>query len=149
MPKLPPDHPEQQPYPSGEAIAGAKQWAHDEDPRMGCWFCGHPSVALAPRHSGGDEDVPAHWLPVCEQHLEHWHDEVDAGEALPIVPRFGVSLNREQATAARHALIDPYGDLRFVPAGTGAMELTREAADALETGLRALNHRLESEDDND
>jgi hypothetical protein len=82
-----PDHAEKQPYPSTKACVHADFMAEGgHDPRLGCWFCGNPSVALAGRHSGGDVDVPAHWLPVCDKHLEGWFDDLPTDEErLPIL----------------------------------------------------------------
>lgn len=130
---------EVQPYPSKYAINNAqiRHATHGDDPRFACWFCGDPSVAIAPRHSGGDLDVPAHWLPVCEHHCEHWHDEVDAAERMPIIPRNGVVLSKEQAETL-------YTDLRYDMDNGRYDAATTEAYDAIEAALRTLNEELES-----
>lgn len=121
---------ETQPYPGGLARTRA---AALEDPRLGCWFCGEEATALAPRHSGGDDDVPAHWLPVCEHHEAHWHNQAGAGERLPIIPRNGVALTVEQARAL-------HAELRYdADNGNIEDEVALEAYEAIETGLRALN----------
>jgi hypothetical protein len=138
MPKI--ERPERQPYPSSEAVAGTKRWA-EEDPRLGCWFCGDPSVALAPRQSGGDEDVPAHWLPVCQDHVASWHDETDAAERLPIIPRFGVMLTNEQALAIYAAVRDDSGANRA--SLNYEVDGMDEALDSLAIGLRAMGHAIE------
>lgn len=85
---------------------------HDgKDHRLDCWFCGEPSSALAPRHTGGDTDVPCHYVPVCVMHAAHWYDEVPEDDQLPMVPREGVILLPEQAEAALETLrVAPWPD---------------------------------------
>lgn len=75
--------PERQAYPGEQAARAARELP---DPRFGCWFCGTQAIAIAPRHSGGDVDVPAHWLPVCQRHRDQWQNETDAAEIMPILP---------------------------------------------------------------
>lgn len=59
------------------------------DPRVCCQFCfKHGSklvtaTRIAPQHSGGDEDRPATWVPVCDPHHEHWYDDIDEERILP------------------------------------------------------------------
>lgn len=102
------------------------------DPRLDCWFCpGVTSVALAPRHSGGDEDCPAHWVPVCQRHMEQWHNEIDAEERLPIIPRNGVALSVKQAGEVT-ALFD------YLATTDRWDDDLQDVAEAIETGLRAL-----------
>lgn len=104
--------------------------ARADDARMECWFCpGVQSVALAPRHTGGDEDRPAHWVPVCDRHYEQWHNEVDAAERLPIIPRVGVVLSVEQAgTLTTH--------FDYLSQTNAWDEDFQEIAEAIDTGLR-------------
>lgn len=114
------------------------------DPRLACWFCGQESVALAPRHSGGDVNLPSHWLPICEDHIKGWKDEEDMGDGLPVIPRNGVALSKEQAESVL-ARISYYVENNDV----GVDEAEVDAYHALATGLAALNTELESEHDND
>lgn len=130
-----------QPFPSSYAITSATllQIQLGADPRFGCWFCGDPCVAIAPRESSGNDSVPAHWLPVCGHHCEHWHDETDAAERMPIIPRDGVRLSREQAEVVE----------RVMSHGILMGEAALDALAAIRVGLRALMDRPESEDDPD
>lgn len=129
---------EVQPYP---VMPGPLDPQRDsEDARYECWF--HPAVAavaLGGRHSGGDLDAPAHWLPICEACAKTWHDDVDEDERLPLIPRNGVALSAEQAEAvlARLSYYVENND-------ESVDEAERDAYDALATGLRALNDQLES-----
>lgn len=61
------------------------------DDRLSCWIDGERAVAVAPRHSGGDTDRAAHWIPVCEEHAERWHDETANDEQLPLFALPGAS----------------------------------------------------------
>jgi hypothetical protein len=55
------------------------------DPRLCCEFHhDRPATHLAPRHKGGDVDVPCEYTPICAEHVEDWREDVDADEALPI-----------------------------------------------------------------
>lgn len=72
---------EVQPYPSSDACLRAER---NPDPRLSCWFDGKPATHVAPRHSGGDVDVPAHWLPVCADHAEAWFHRTPEDERLPL-----------------------------------------------------------------
>jgi hypothetical protein len=122
---------EQQPYPCKAACETARA---SEDPIFGCWFCGTPSVALAARYSGGDEDIPAHWLPVCATHLKGWHDDVADEDALPVIPREGVGLTFPLVRALLAALLDDDGMTR--DAVNDEVEDLDEAITALQVGLR-------------
>lgn len=130
-------------YPDDEAIEHARRLQRDEgkDPRFACWFCGEASVALAPTHSGGDEDVPAHWLPVCQSHRDQWHSGIDAAERMPIIPRDGVALSKDQAESASDAI----QEWLATDMSGQDNDLMVDARDAIRTGLLALN-KLESED---
>lgn len=56
-----------------------------KDRRTNCWFCpGVTAVAVAPRHSHGDTDIPAHWVPVCASHRDDWYSYVPKDERLPM-----------------------------------------------------------------
>lgn len=135
-------HDEQQPLPSSAAREVTRNLGPDDgDPRMRCWFDGAPAVALAPRNSGGDLDIPAHWLPVCQHHADHWHDETEASERLPLIPRNGVGLTVEHAAVLYAAICDDHGDFRdFVNQDLDALE---EAVDSLHASIRA-SRELES-----
>jgi hypothetical protein len=56
------------------------------DPRLCCEFCDEPTRAtmLAPQHTGGDVDRPAHWVPVCDEHFANWYADVGEDERLPV-----------------------------------------------------------------
>lgn len=41
------------------------------------------AVKVAPQWTGGNEDEPATWIPVCAYHFEHWFDRCDENEKLP------------------------------------------------------------------
>lgn len=107
------------------------------DPRLSCWFDGSPSVALAPRHSGGDVDRPAHWVPVCQHHADHWHDETDEAEHLPLIPRFGLALFTDQARALLAAICEDSGDFR--DSVNQEVDGLHDAVSALVAGLRAYD----------
>jgi hypothetical protein len=119
------------PYPNPDAIARAKTLP---DPRFGCWFCGAESVAIAPRHSGGDTDVPCHYIPVCTTHAADWYDDVPSGEEMGMIPRDGVFLTREQAESA-------LGRLSYYVDNNDASvdEAEIEAVNALAAGIRGLD----------
>lgn len=70
-----------QPHPPSDAALAA---AHNADPRLSCWFDGKPATHVAPRHSSGDLDIPAHWLPVCTTHADQWFFDTPEDERLPI-----------------------------------------------------------------
>jgi hypothetical protein len=55
-----------------------------DDARLTCWLDGEPAVAVAPRHSGGDIDCAAHWIPVCLNHALSWWDQTARDERLPM-----------------------------------------------------------------
>lgn len=111
----------------------------DIDARTECWFCpGVQAVALAPRHTGGDEDEPAHWIPVCEEHLARWHDEVDAHERLPIIPRWGVGLSKEHAEAIYAAICEDTGEMR--DSVNQEVDGLADALDSLQVSLNALEN---------
>jgi hypothetical protein len=77
------------------------------DPRLSCKFCfvngGTVVMAsrIAPQHSGGDEDKPAGWVPVCEAHYSDWYEEIDRDDRLPsfMVAADPIVLTRVQAEA--------------------------------------------------
>lgn len=119
-----------QPYPSHAAADAA---AATEDPLFGCWFCGAPSVAIAARYSGGDEDVPAHWLPVCATHLENWHADVPDEDSLPVIPREAVALTGQQARVILAAILEDGGYLR---------ECVNQEVDGLDDAITALQSAL-------
>lgn len=55
------------------------------DPRLCCKFHrDRPAKYLAPQHVGGDEGIPAMWVPVCEDHIANWYDLFPGDERLPI-----------------------------------------------------------------
>lgn len=116
---------------------GPNYGTDDPDPRLGCWFCATPSVALAPRHTGGDLDLPSHWLPVCQDHLAVWFEEVPEDERLPVIPRFGVVLLRPQAEAVRDTLKYGMDNGKWRDDDADDAELI-DAYDALEVGLANL-----------
>lgn len=35
-----------------------------------------PATRLAPRHTGGNDDEPAEWIPICEAHVAGWYDDM-------------------------------------------------------------------------
>lgn len=128
-----------QPYPASRACIVARA---TEDPLFGCWFCGNPSVALAARYSGGDEDVPAHWLPVCATHLENWHADVPDEDSLPVIPREAVALTARQAHVILAAVLEDGGYLRECV--NQEVDGLDDAIDALQSALRFINPELES-----
>lgn len=113
---------------------------HDgQDHRHDCWFCGEASVAIAPRHTGGDIDVPCHYVPVCQSHLDGWHADLPEDERLPVIPRDGVILSKEQAMAVRlrmHVAIDDDHSGRPIEPEIGRTDI--EAIRALDLGLANL-----------
>lgn len=110
------------------------------DARLECWFCpGVESVALAPRHSGGDEDVPAHWLPVCEEHLAGWFGRIEnspipADERLPLIPRDGIALTVSQAQ-------ELHARLRFFADEGQLDDADLDVLDTIEVGLSHFNYK--------
>ncbi len=50
---------------------------------MACKFCldwsneVRPAEVVAGQYTGGDDDLPATWVPVCGYHFVSWFDEVD------------------------------------------------------------------------
>ncbi len=59
------------------------------DPRLCCKFCLNweskyvSATRIAPQHTGGDEDIPATWVPVCEEHYKDWDEGVADDDTLP------------------------------------------------------------------
>lgn len=108
------------------------------DPRLSCEICREPSIALAPRHTGGDVDVPAHWVPVCQSHLDRWFDDVTPDERLPVIPRFGLALFVDQARNLLAAICEDNGDFR--ESVNQEVDGLHESVFALEVGLRAYDN---------
>lgn len=53
-----------------------------------CWKAGNKSVSaryIAGRYAGGDEDVPAEWVPICAKHAKNWWEDGD--ERVPLNKR--------------------------------------------------------------
>lgn len=123
------------PYPNSEARERSKAL---DDPRFGCWFCGADSVAIAPRHSGGDTDVPVHYVPVCTTHAADWYDDVPDDLEIGMIPRDGVFLPTEQAEVVLAALQPqddaPMDDAEFV----GQRRAIESAIHSIDAGLRSL-----------
>lgn len=104
---------------------------HDgKDHRLDCWFCGAPSIATAPQYVGGDIDIPCHFIPVCIDHAADWYEDIPDDEQIPMIPRDGVFLTREQAEAAYEVLNKHL---------TRDDEMHVEAVHALGSGLRGLD----------
>lgn len=122
------------------------------DPRLTCEICREPSIALAPRHTGGDVDVPAHWVPVCQRHLDTWFEDVTPDERLPVIPRFGLALFADQARAlfaTKDAVKFALGRGYRAPALVGVLPGLDESYDALEAGLRAYDDPATDTTDDD
>jgi len=43
----------------------------------------HVAVFIAPQHTRGDIDQPATWIPVCENIMKNWYNEVPFKKRLP------------------------------------------------------------------
>jgi hypothetical protein len=60
-----------------------------DDNTVACTFCFDnrgeivPATKLAPQFSGGDDDRPAEWVPVCEMHFDDWYEDIDEPNRLP------------------------------------------------------------------
>lgn len=107
-----------------------------QDHRLDCWFCGEPSIAVAPRHTGGDIDLPCHFIPVCVEHAAGWYDDVPSGDELPMIPREGVFLPTVHAEALYAALRhDDDGDRLYV---NREVDNLFDALDSISAGLRHL-----------
>lgn len=67
------------------------------DPRLCCHFHrDRPATYVAAQHTGGDEDRPATWVPICDEHVATWYEDVPADEWLPIFPLAGLPVVEAQ-----------------------------------------------------
>ena len=51
-----------------------------------CWDALNKKVKathVMPRHTDGNDDEPAEWVPTCTRHIEDWYEDVPPHEMLP------------------------------------------------------------------
>lgn len=57
-----------------------------------CRFCERhnkqlvAAVAVAGQWAGGDTGIDPQWVPVCQNHLNRWFDDIDDEPRLPVFP---------------------------------------------------------------